>query len=65
MGGNCEVVDKELDVCHALTSIASTMGMITRHVLDNPVRYDVPRDNVKKTTGGKFTSWIILKDADG
>lgn len=65
MGGNRDVVDKELDVCRALSSIASTMGMRTRHVLDDPVRYGVPRDIVKTTTGGTFTSWMLLEDADG
>lgn len=62
MGGNRNVADKELDICRALTLIATVNGMRTRHVLDDPFRYGLPMDIVK-TTGGTFTSWMILEDA--
>jgi len=60
MGGNRDVVGKELDVCRALTSIARANGMRTRHVLDDPARYGLPMDIVK-TEGGTFTSWMLLE----
>jgi hypothetical protein len=60
MGGNRNVVGKELDVCRALTSIARANGMRTRHVLDDPARYGLPMDIVK-TEGGTFTSWMLLE----
>ena len=60
MGGNRDVVGKELDVCRALASIARANGMRTRHVLDDPVRYGLPMDIVK-TEGGTFTSWMLLE----
>jgi len=63
MGGNRNVVDKELDICRALTSIATVNGMRTRHVLDDAERYGLPLDIVKTTAGGTFTSWMILEDA--
>jgi hypothetical protein len=62
MGGNRNAVDKELDICRALTLIATANGMRARHVLDDPERYGLPMDIVK-TTGGTFTSWMILEDA--
>ena len=63
MGGNRNVVDKELDICRALTSIATVNGMRTRHVLDDAERYGLPLDIVKTSAGGTFTSWMILEDA--
>jgi hypothetical protein len=62
MGRNRDVVDKELEVCRALTAIASANGMRMRHVLDNPARYGLPLDIVKME-GGAFTSWMLLEDA--
>lgn len=60
MGGNKDVVGKELDICRALTALASTRGMRTRHILDDPVRYGIP-SAVSKTEGGTFTSWMLLE----
>ena len=60
MGGNRDVVGKELDVCRTLTLIARANGMRTRHVLDDPARYGLPMDIVK-TEGGTFTSWMLLE----
>jgi hypothetical protein len=64
MGGNRDVVGKELDVCRALNDIAYSNGMRTRHVLDDPRRYGLPMDLVK-TEGGTFTSWMLLEDDMG
>ena len=60
MGGNRDVVEKELMICQTLASIARTRNMQTRHVLDEPGRYGVPL-KISKTEGGTFTSWIILE----
>lgn len=60
MGGNRDVVEKELMICQALAVIARTRNMQTRHVLDDPGRYGVPL-KIAKTEGGTFTSWIILE----
>ena len=60
MGGNKDVVGKELDISRALTALASTRGMRTRHVLDDPARYGIP-SSISKTEGGTFTSWMLLE----
>jgi len=60
LGGNKDIVEKELEVCRALSIIASTRGMRTRHALDDPIRYGIPNE-ICKTEGGTFTSWILLE----
>ena len=60
MGGNKDIVEKELEICRALSVIASTRGMRTRHVLDDPTRYGILNE-ICKTEGGTFTSWILLE----
>ena len=60
MGGNKDIVEKELAVCRALTVIANTRGMRTRHVLDDTIRYGIPNE-ICKTEGGTFTSWMLLE----
>lgn len=61
MGGNRDVIEKELEICRALATIARTRGMRTRHVLDEPGRYSIP-DEISKTETGTFTSWMILEE---
>eukprot|EP00580_Thalassiosira_gravida_P011347 CAMPEP_0201631598 /NCGR_PEP_ID=MMETSP0493-20130528/5523_1 /ASSEMBLY_ACC=CAM_ASM_000838 /TAXON_ID=420259 /ORGANISM="Thalassiosira gravida, Strain GMp14c1" /LENGTH=423 /DNA_ID=CAMNT_0048102961 /DNA_START=77 /DNA_END=1348 /DNA_ORIENTATION=- len=61
MGGNRDVVEKELTVCRALAVIARTRGMRTRHVMDDPGRYGIPME-IAKTEGGTFTSWMLLEE---
>ncbi|KAL7435833.1 hypothetical protein ACHAXM_004876 [Skeletonema potamos] len=61
MGGNKDVVEKEMDINRALSNIARTRGMRTRHVLDDPWRYGVPAE-IAKTEGGTFTSWMLLEE---
>ena len=60
MGGNKDIVEKELEICRALTVIASTRGMRTLHVLDDPIKYGIPNE-ICKTEGGTFTSWMLLE----
>lgn len=60
MGGNRNVIEKEMKVCQALALIAKTRGMRTRHALDDPERYGIPYD-ISKTYDGTFTSWILLE----
>jgi len=60
MGGNKDVIEKEMDINRALSNIARTRGMRTRHVLDDPWRYGVPAE-IAKTEGGTFTSWMLLE----
>lgn len=61
MGGNKDVIEKEMEINRALSNIARTRGMRTRHVLDDPWRYGVPAE-IAKTEGGTFTSWMILEE---
>lgn len=61
MGGNKDVIQKDLDICRALTTIASMKGMRTRHVLDDPMRYRIPSEICLTEEGGTFTSWILLE----
>lgn len=61
MGGSKDVIEKEMDINRALTNIARTRGMRTRHVLDDPCRFGVPTEIVK-TEGSTFTSWMLLED---
>ena len=63
MGGNKDVIEKEMDINRALSNIARTRGMRTRHVLDDPWRYGVPAE-IAKTEGSTFTSWIIFEEED-
>lgn len=63
MGGNKDVVEKEMDINRALSNIARTRGMRTRHVLDDPWRYGVPAE-IAKTEGGTFTSWMLLEEEE-
>jgi len=64
LGGNKDVVEKELIVCQALTIIARRRGMRMVHALDDPSRYGIPSD-VKKVggsgSGGTFTTWLLLE----
>lgn len=63
MGGNKDVIEKEMEINRALSNIARTRGMRTRHVLDDPWRYGVPAE-IAKTEGGTFTSWMLLEEEE-
>ena len=62
LGGNKDVVGKEMTVSQALTIIARKRGMRVVHVLDDPTRYGISLD-IKKVGGfndGTFTTWFLL-----
>ena len=60
VGGNRDVMDKEVTVVQSLAKLAKRMGMRVSHVLDEPERYGVCPD-LRKVEGGTMTSWIILE----
>mmetsp|Transcript_10057 Transcript_10057/g.14929 ORF Transcript_10057/g.14929 Transcript_10057/m.14929 type:complete len:407 (+) Transcript_10057:117-1337(+) len=63
LGGNKDVVKKELTVSRALTIIARRRGMRMVHVLDDPLRYGISPD-IQKIGGsndGTFTTWLLLQ----
>lgn len=69
LGGNKDVVAKELVVSRALTIIARKRGMRMVHVLDDPLRYGIS-SGVEKVGGsggqggGTFTTWLLLQPED-
>jgi len=67
LGGNKNVVSKELAVSQALTVIAKHRGMKMVHALDDPLKYGISSD-IQKVGGaggaGTFTSWLILQPED-
>ncbi len=64
LGGNKDVVEKELSISQAMTTIARRRSMRVGHALDDPLRFGLPRD-VKKVGGsgggGTFTTWLLLE----
>jgi hypothetical protein len=63
MGGNKNVVDKELTICQAVNKIAKQQNMRMGHVLDDPDRYGISSD-IRKIGGAEgqtFTTWLILE----
>uniref|UniRef100_A0A7S2PR69 Uncharacterized protein n=1 Tax=Leptocylindrus danicus TaxID=163516 RepID=A0A7S2PR69_9STRA len=66
LGGNKDVVGKELAISRALTIIAQRRGMRMVHVLDDPSRYEISPD-IQKIGGsndGTFTTWLLLQPED-
>jgi len=67
LGGNKDVVEKELTISQALTLIARERGMRMVHVLDDPLRYGLSPDIQKvggSGGGGTFTTWLLLEPDD-
>ncbi len=64
LGGNKDVVSKELAISQALSAIARKRSMVMVHALDDPLRYGISLD-IKKVGGsgggGTFTTWILLE----
>lgn len=63
LGGNKDVIGKELAISRALAIIARRRGMRMVHVLDEPLRYGLSPD-IQKIGGnndGTFTSWLLLE----
>lgn len=63
LGGNKDVVGKELAVSQALAIIARRRGMRMVHVLDEPSRYGISCDiqKIGGNNGGTFTTWLLLE----
>ena len=63
LGGNKDVVEKELTICQALNKIARQHNMRVVHALDDPERYGIPSDTRKigGAEGQTFTTWLILE----
>ena len=59
--GGKGMIGRELQVCRALSEIAGTVGMRTRHTMDDPKRYKMPQ-NIPKTEGNTFTTWMLLEE---
>ena len=59
--GGRSMIERELVVCRALSQIADILGMRTRHAMDDPGRYEMPRD-IPKTEGNTFTTWMLLEE---
>ena len=63
VGGNKDVVEKELEVSRSVTVIARRRGMRTVHALDDYERYGIS-SKAKKiggSGGGTFTTWLVLE----
>lgn len=64
LGGNKDVVEKELAISRALSTIASSRNMRLCHCLDDPARFNIPQ-HVKKIGGGSgsgtFTTWMLME----
>ena len=60
VGGNRDVVDKELEVLRHLVVLAKVHGMRVHHVLEDPVRYGVD-PKTRKVDGGTLTTWVVLE----
>jgi len=63
LGGNRNVIGKELEISQALTAIAHKKGMRMVHVLDNYEKYGIAKE-VRKVDGTTFTTWLILEPAN-
>lgn len=63
MGGNKDVVHKEMSICQAVNKIAKKHNMRMWHVMDDPGRYGISNDITKVggAEGQTFTTWLILE----
>eukprot|EP00536_Pseudo-nitzschia_multiseries_P004602 jgi/Psemu1/323529/estExt_fgenesh1_pg.C_770015 len=57
---SASMVENELFVTRALTTIAKTRGMRVCHALDDPERYGLD-PKLPKVVGNTFTTWLILE----
>jgi hypothetical protein len=60
VGGNRDVVDKELKIVQALVKLAKARGLRVEHVLDDCERYGITQDFVAKVEGNTMTTWLLL-----
>ena len=63
IGGNRDVVDKEVSIVQRLVVLARGLDMRVHHVFDDPTFYGV-NPNLRKVQGGTLTSWYVLEAAD-
>jgi hypothetical protein len=65
VGGNRDVVDKEVVVVQNLSMLARRLGMRMVHVLDDPERYgvDPALRKIGGLGGGTMTTWLVLEAA--
>jgi len=63
VGGNRDVVDKEVAVCQRLSILARRRGMRLSHVFDDPGRYGIDPGlrKIGGTGGGTLTTWVVLE----
>lgn len=60
-----DVMQMELEIGRALSMLAKTRGMRTRHVLEDPERYGISSNTFKMRPGGnELQSWFILEADD-
>lgn len=60
VGGNRDIVLKEVQVTQALVQLAQDLNMAVRHVFDDPGRYGVDV-TIEKVEGNTFTTWCVLE----
>lgn len=63
VGGNRDVVDKEVAVCQRLSILARRRGAKLTHVFDDPERYgiDPALRKVGGSAGGTLTTWVLME----
>jgi hypothetical protein len=65
VGGNRDVIDKEVVIVQNLSMLARRLGMRMVHVLDDPERYgvDPALRKIGGLGGGTMTTWLVLEAA--
>lgn len=63
VGGNRDVVNKEMEIIKSLVKLAKARGLRVDHVMDDCERYGIS-DNKKlsKVEGNTMTSWFLLEN---
>ena len=60
LGGNRNVMDKEVSIIQSLVVLARGLDLHVSHVLDDPRRYGV-NPNLRKVEGSTMTTWFVLE----
>lgn len=60
VGGNRDVVDKELFVLRELVRMVRSCDLRVDHALDDPERYGI-HESVRKIDDGAMTTWVVLE----
>lgn len=61
VGGNRDVVNKELTITRALVKLAKARGLRVDHVLDDCERYGITEE-ISKVEGNTLTTWFLLEE---